>query len=96
MITLVDNVGYFAFSLAIMATTAMILNCWLKKGWLRKATLVLTSGSTILMLIQLIIRTSQTGSIPVNSVYEFLLMFSFLILFLYPLYQLPRQVYAYI
>lgn len=80
MITLVDNVGYFAFSLAIMATTAMILNCWLKKGWLRKATLVLTSGSTILMFIQLIIRTSQTGSIPVNSVYEFLLMFSFILL----------------
>lgn len=80
MITLVDNVGYFAFSLAIMATTAVILNTWLKKNWLQKATIALTSGSAALMLVQLIIRTSQTGRLPVNSVYEFLLLFSFVLL----------------
>lgn len=80
MITLVDNVGYFAFSLAIMATTAVILNTWLKKNWLHKVTIALTSGSTALMLVQLIIRTSQTGRLPVNSVYEFLLLFSFVLL----------------
>ena len=80
MITLVDNVGYFAFSLAIMATTAVILNTWLKKNWLHKVTIALTSGSTTLMLVQLIIRTSQTGRLPVNSVYEFLLLFSFVLL----------------
>ena len=80
MITLVDNVGYFAFSLAIMATTAVILNTWLKKNWLHKVIIALTSGSTALMLVQLIIRTSQTGRLPVNSVYEFLLLFSFVLL----------------
>ena len=80
MITLVDNVGYFAFSLAIMATTAVILNTWLKKNWLHKVTIALTSCSTALMLVQLIIRTSQTGRLPVNSVYEFLLLFSFVLL----------------
>ena len=80
MITLVDNVGYFAFSLAIMATTAVILNTWLKKSWLQKVTVALTSLSTVLMLVQLIIRTSQTGRLPVNSVYEFLLLFSFVLL----------------
>ena len=80
MITLVDNVGYFAFSLAIMATTAVILNTWLKKNWLHKVTIALTSGSAALMLVQLIIRTSQTGRLPVNSVYEFLLLFSFVLL----------------
>ena len=80
MITLVDNVGYFAFSLAIMATTAVILNTWLKKNWLHKVTIALTSGSTALMLVQLIIRTSHTGRLPVNSVYEFLLLFSFVLL----------------
>ena len=80
MITLVDNVGYFAFSLAIMATTAVILNMWLKKNWLQKVSIALTSLSSVLMLIQLIIRTSQTGRIPVNSVYEFLLLFSFVLL----------------
>ena len=80
MITLVDNVGYFAFSPAIMATTAVILNTWLKKSWLQKVTVALTSLSTVLMLVQLIIRTSQTGRLPVNSVYEFLLLFSFVLL----------------
>ena len=80
MITLVDNIGYFAFSLAIMATTAVTLNTWLKKSWLQKASLVLTAGSTLLMLVQLIVRMSQTGSLPVNSVYEFLLLLSFALL----------------
>lgn len=80
MITLVDNVGYFAFSLAIMATTAVILNTWLKKNWLHKITIALSSGATALMLVQLIVRTSQTGRLPVNSVYEFLLLFSFVLL----------------
>ena len=80
MITLVDNVGYFAFSLAIMATTAVILNTWLKKNWLNKITIALSSGATALMLVQLIVRTSQTGRLPVNSVYEFLLLFSFVLL----------------
>lgn len=80
MITLVDNVGYFAFSLAIMATTAVILNTWLKRNWLQKGSIALTSLATALMLLQLVIRTSQTGRIPVNSVYEFLLLFSFVLL----------------
>lgn len=80
MITLVDNVGYFAFSLAIMTTTAVIMNIWLKKDWLHKLTIVISSGAAALMLVQLIVRTSQTGRLPVNSVYEFLLLFSFVLL----------------
>lgn len=80
MITLVDNVGYFAFSLAIMATTAVILNIWLKKNWLQTVSTALACGSTLLVLVQIIVRTSQTGRIPVNSVYEFLLLFSFVLM----------------
>lgn len=80
MVTLTDNIAYFAFSLAIMATTTMVLNCWLKKGWLQKTSLGLTIASAVLMLVQLIVRTGQTGSLPVNSVYEFLLLFSFILL----------------
>lgn len=80
MVSLTDNIDYFAFTLAIMATTAVILNLWLKKNWLQKATLVLTTGSAVLMLAELIVRTSQTGRLPVNSVYEFLLFFTFVLL----------------
>lgn len=80
MIRLTDNIDYFAFTLAIMATTAMALNLWLKKNWLQKATVALACGSTLLMLAELIVRTVQTRRIPVNSVYEFILFFSFVLL----------------
>ncbi len=82
MITLTDNIDYFAFTLAIMATTAMILNLWLKRNWLRKAAFALTCGSALLMLAELVVRTIKTERIPVNSVYEFLLFFSFVLLVL--------------
>lgn len=79
MVSLTDNIDYFAFTLAIMATTAIVLNLWLKKNWLQKTSIVLNCGAAILMLTELIIRTSQTGRLPVNSVYEFLLFFSFVL-----------------
>ena len=80
MITITDNIDYFAFTLAIMATTAVILNLWLKKKWLQGSSLVLSIGAAALMLVELIVRTIQSGRIPVNSVYEFLLVFSFVLL----------------
>ena len=80
MITITDNIDYFAFTLAIMATTAVILNLWLKKKWLQGSSVVLSIGAAALMLVELIVRTVQSGRIPVNSVYEFLLVFSFVLL----------------
>lgn len=75
MVTLTENLDYFAFMLAIMGTAAAGLYMWLKLNWLPKVEVVLVAGATVLMFTTVIMRMQKTGSLPVNSVYEFILAF---------------------
>ncbi|MCI5584357.1 MAG: c-type cytochrome biogenesis protein CcsB [Lachnospiraceae bacterium] len=81
MITLKDNLDYLAFLLTITSMACMFLQMWLKLKWLPKAGLVLTGIAAAVMLVAIGIRTKETGSLPVNSVYEFILFFSLVMLF---------------
>lgn len=80
MVTLTENLDYLAFILTIMATACIFLQLWLKLKWLPKAGIILTSAAAVLVLITVIMRMQKTGSLPVNSVYEFILFFCLVML----------------
>jgi len=80
MITIKENLDYLVFLLSIAAMACMCLQVWLKLKWLPKASLVLTSVAAVIMLVSIGMRMRETGSLPVNSVYEFILFFSLVML----------------
>lgn len=80
MITLTENLDYLVFLLTICATACFGLQVWLKVNWLPKIGLALSTISAIVMLTAVILRMQKTGSLPVNSVYEFTLFFCLVML----------------
>ena len=76
MVTIVETMSYYAFLVTIMAAAAYMLMIWLKRSWLPKAGLVLNALGIVFMLIAVINRTRQQGRLPLNSVYEYLLVFA--------------------
>ncbi|MDD6057402.1 MAG: c-type cytochrome biogenesis protein CcsB [Clostridiales bacterium] len=80
MLTLTENLDYLVFLLTIMAAACVGLRIWLKLNWLSKAGFALTLAASVVMLIAIILRTKEVGALPVNSVYEFILLFCFVML----------------
>ena len=80
VVSLMDNLDYLTFLLAIMAAACMLLTAWLKIKWITKAGLLLNIAAAVSMLAALIARVKATGHLPVNSVYEFLLSFAFVVI----------------
>lgn len=73
MITLVENLDYLAFLLSMMGAASIGLFLWLKVKWLPHVSLGLTAVAAVTMIMTLFMRMQKTGSLPVNSVYEFIL-----------------------
>ena len=94
MLTLTENLDYLAFLLTIMATACIALYLWLKIKWLPVAGTVLTACATVVMLITVIMRMQKTGSLPVNSVYEFILFFCLVMLAFSLFWLLKVKVYG--
>lgn len=94
MITLKENLDYLVFLLTIMAAAFMFLYLWLKLKWLPKAGLVLTSVAAAVMLVAVGIRMKETGSLPVNSVYEFILFFCLIMLIFTVFWLIKVKVYG--
>ena len=80
VVSLMDNLDYLAFLLVIMAAACMLLYTWLKIKWISVAGLALNIAACGSMLVALALRMQATGHLPVNSVYEFLLLFSFVLM----------------
>ena len=93
IVSMMDNLDYLAFLLTIMAGACMLLMSWLKIKWSAKAGLVLNAGAAIAMFAALAIRTKATGHLPVNSVYEFLLSFAFVLIVFNVFWQLKIKLY---
>ena len=94
MLTLKDNLDYLVFLLTIMAAACIALYVWLKVKWLPKAGLALNAAAAVIMLIALIMRMQETGSLPVNSVYEFILFFSLVMLVFTLFWQIKVKLYG--
>lgn len=94
MITLKENLDYLVFLLTIMAAACMFLQLWLKLKWLPKAGLGLTSVAAAVMLVAVGIRMKETGSLPVNSVYEFILFFCLIMLIFTVFWLIKVKVYG--
>lgn len=94
MLTLTDNLDYLVFLLTIMAAACIALYVWLKVKWLPKAGLALNAAAAVIMLIALIMRMQETGSLPVNSVYEFILFFSLVMLVFTLFWQIKVKLYG--
>lgn len=94
MLTLMHNLKYFAFMLTIMAAASMLLHLWLKLKWLPKVGLALSAGGAALMVWVVVLRMRETGSIPVNSVYEFILLFSCVMLVFSVIWTLKVKIYG--
>ncbi|MBR0164870.1 MAG: c-type cytochrome biogenesis protein CcsB [Lachnospiraceae bacterium] len=80
MVTIVETMSYYAFLVTIMAAAAYVLHLFLKRTWLTKAGLVLNAAGAVCMLIAVVNRTMQVGRLPLNSVFEYLIVLSFAIL----------------
>ena len=80
MVTIVETVSYYGFLVTIMGAAAYLLQTWLKRDWLPKIGLLLNAAGALLMLVAVIGRTRQVGRLPLNSVYEYLLVLSFAVL----------------
>ena len=80
MVTMVETMTYYSFLATIMGSAASALVLWLKRDWLKKAGILLTVAALIMMGVAIARRTMIVGRIPLNSVFEYLLMFSFALL----------------
>ena len=80
MVTIVETVSYYGFLVTIMGAAAYLLQTWLKRDWLPKIGLLLNAAGALLLLVAVIGRTRQVGRLPLNSVYEYLLVLSFAVL----------------
>ena len=88
-----DNLDYLVFLLIIMAAACMLLMAWLKIKWIAMVGLVLNVAAAIIMLIALVMRVRTTGHLPVNSVYEFMLSFAFVLILFNIFWQLKIKLY---
>ena len=93
MVSLMDNLGYLAFLLAIMAAACMLLMAWLKIKWSAVVGLLLNIASAAVLFAALAMRVRATGHLPVNSVYEFLLSFAFALIAFNLFWQLKVKLY---
>ena len=80
MVTMVETMTYYSFLATIMGSAASALVLWLKRDWLKKAGILLNVAALIMMGVAIARRTMIVGRIPLNSVFEYLLMFSFALL----------------
>ena len=80
MVTIVETMSYYAFLVTILSAAAYALTMWLKRTWLPKAGMLLHALGAVLMLVAVVNRTLQMGRLPLNSVYEYLLVLSFAVL----------------
>ena len=93
IVSMMDNLDYLAFLLTIMAAACMLLMAWLKIKWSATAGLLLNIAAAVSMLAALAMRTSATGHLPVNSVYDFLLTFSFVLIAFNVFWQIKVKLY---
>lgn len=77
--TISINASYLAFIIAVLAAGALILGQINKRKWLDISGLALASITFIAMSTSLVTRSLGTGHLPLNSVYEFLLSFSWML-----------------
>lgn len=76
---LLGNFYYFVLTFLVLASVSTIVQLWFKAKWLKIITFVASTVSSLLMLVSIILRAIQTGRLPYNSVYEFTLVFSFVL-----------------
>lgn len=80
MVTMVETMTYYSFLATIMGSAASALVLWLKRDWLKKAGILLNVAALIMMSVAIARRAIIVGRVPLNSVFEYLLMFSFALL----------------
>lgn len=80
MVTIVETMSYYAFMVTILAAAAYAAYLWLKREWLPKAGLALNVVAALMMLVSVVRHTQQVGRLPLNSVFEYLLTLSFVLL----------------
>ena len=78
-----ENLNYLLFLLLLLGSIAMIVQLWLKDGWLRKSGVALAALSFVLSLVLVVARIVQSGQSPFSNMYGFVLCFVVVILGFY-------------
>ncbi|MBR5969295.1 MAG: c-type cytochrome biogenesis protein CcsB [Lachnospiraceae bacterium] len=94
MVTIVETMSYYSFLATILAAAAYGLQLWLKRSWLPPAGLALNGIAAVLMAVAVAKRTQQIGRLPLNSVYEYLLVLSLAILLVTIFLSAKFRIYA--
>lgn len=90
---LTHNLDYWVFIFAIVATVSIFLHIWMKKTWLTQIAVVANAVAMLGLLITVVLRMVKSGSLPINSVYEFILFFCLIMLCFTLVWMLKVKIY---
>lgn len=93
MLELTHNLDYWVFIFTILSAACVLLHIWLGQGWTRNLAVIFNGLAAVGLLITVAMRMKQSGSLPVNSVYEFILFFSLILLCVTLVWMLRTRIY---